>query len=707
LGKTTEKIGMLGRLLARDVFAPAVALALATVLLLLGALFYVAHDADTAAVLHDEAVVANGLNVRLLEVVESAVQSADDVAEAGLQPTLHFSALVSAGGHTLQAFEREQAASPEAVAEFRAAAEELVDTVRRMAQSSPARPANVIQSSAIAVVDGRAFVLAATLLPGGPGAPVLLTAEEIDDAFVAVIGDRFLLDGLRLQRGVHAASSGQARVAIADANGAEIAALVWQPRTPGAELLRKALPPVGVLIAILVIIGVVLYRRGQEAARKLKASEARATHLAYHDALTGLPNRLMFNARLALAMEELRRRGAHFAVHCIDLDRFKEVNDTFGHQVGDELIRLAARRIGDSCRSVDTVARLGGDEFAIVQSGTESMGASQLAERLIQSLSAPMDLSVGRVHIGASVGIVLVTEATDPQDCLRQADLALYRVKESGRGAYSFFEEEMDATVRFRRGLQADLHQALQEETLELHYQPQVDGAGRIVGLEALLRWAHPTRGAVSPSVFIPIAEECGLIDRLGFFTLRRAFEDSRRWPHLRVAINISAVQLRIRGFTEHLAELIVETGVDPYRFELEITEGVLLGDDPQTHETLKQIRDLGFSLALDDFGTGYSSLSYLQRYPVSKIKIDRSFVANLGVDREGEAVVAAIVRLARALRLSVIAEGVETNEQRLRLARAGCSEVQGFLFGRPAAPEAIEAILAEQCEQDTRAQAG
>jgi len=699
---------MWGRFLQRDLFAPAAALAVAAVVLLVGALFYVARNADEAAVLQDEAVVANGLNVRLTEVAQSAASLAEEVAQTGLQPSAGrgFTLLASPQAHTIVAFDGAAAASPERVAGFRAAARELIATVRQVAHAADSGAGEAaIQSSAVADIDGRIFILTATLLPGGRAAPTLVTADEIDDSFVATIGDRFLLDGLQLERARQRSDRGNAHVAITDAAGAEVAMLHWQPRKPGAELLRNALPPVLALIAILAVIGVLLYRRGKEAAHNLKASEARATHLAYHDALTGLPNRLMLTNRLGLAVEELRRRGTRFAVHCIDLDRFKEVNDTFGHHVGDELIRMAAGRIKDACRAVDTVSRLGGDEFAIVQTGVDAVGASQLAERVVSALAAPMDLSVGRVHIGASVGIALIADASEPQDCLRQADLALYRVKENGRGAYRFFEEEMDATVRFRRGLQADLHEALHQGALQLHYQPQVDGAGRIVGLEALLRWHHPVRGAVSPAVFIPIAEECGLIESVGFFTLRRAFEDSRRWPNLRIAINISAVQLRIKGFVARLADLTEETGVAPHRFELEITEGVLLGDDPHTHETLRQIRELGFSLALDDFGTGYSSLSYLQRYPVSKIKIDRSFVANLGADREGEAVVAAIVRLARALRLAVIAEGVETNEQRLRLARAGCSEVQGYLFGRPCAPEAIDGMLAEQSEEQERPQ--
>jgi diguanylate cyclase (GGDEF)-like protein len=690
---------MWGKLLQRDLFAPAATVIVLAVAVLVGALFYVGRSADQSAVLDSEATVANGVYVRMAEISALAADLApsyDNVATlAGANH--HMTLAIDRTGRTLSAHGESRPAPPERAAAFVEAALPLFQSVRQTASAGVAASGTGLQSSAVAVVGEEAFLLTATAARAGASPPMLLTVDRLDEAFLSTLSDRFLLDDARLELG-DVAARGRARALLPDVSGAPAATLSWAPRKPGAALLRSALPPVAVLIAALGFVGWLLYRRGQEAARNLVASEARATHLAYHDALTGMPNRLLLADRLARAVEEQRRRGAPFAVHCIDLDRFKEVNDTFGHQAGDELIRLAAQKISAACRSVDTVARLGGDEFAIIQTHIDLAGADRLAERIVALLAEPMQLSVGQVHIGGSVGVTFVREASgDPQEYLRQADLALYRVKEAGRGRHCFFEEEMDATVRFRRTLQADLHAALVDETLDLHYQPQVDGGGQIVGLEALVRWTHPTRGQLSPMVFVPIAEECGLIEELGFFTLRRAFEDSRRWPDVRIAINVSATQLRMKSFVPRLRDLVAETGINPSKFELEITEGVLLGDDPQTHATLREVRDLGFTLALDDFGTGYSSLSYLQRYPVDKIKIDRSFVAHLGVDKEGEAVVAAIVRLARALHLSVIAEGVETNEQRLRLARAGCSEVQGYLFGRPSPPDVIDQLLTSE----------
>ncbi len=435
----------------------------------------------------------------------------------------------------------------------------------------------------------------------------------------------------------------------------------------------------------------------QRAQTEIAASEARAKHLAYHDALTGLPNRALLWDRLAHALEVTRRGGQGFAVHCIDLDQFKGVNDTFGHQIGDELIRTASAKLAKLCRKADTLARLGGDEFAVVQLNSTPASAAAFADRIVAIMAEPIDLSVGQVHVGCSVGVTMIEDAaTDPLETLRQADLALYRAKGNGRGQYAFFESEMDAAVRTRRELQTDLKIALAKGELELAYQPQVNGEGAIVGVEALLRWTHKQRGVVPPGLFVPIAEESGLIVELGFFVLRRAFEQGARWPHIKIAVNVSAHQIRMKDFVTRLAVLIRETGAIPANFELEITEGVLLGDDPCTHATLQALRDVGFSLALDDFGTGYSSLSYLQRYPVDKIKIDRSFVANLGADAEAEAVISAIVKLAGALNLRVIAEGVETMEQRTVLSGAGCSEVQGYLYGRPMTAEAIDKLVGD-----------
>ena len=315
--------------------------------------------------------------------------------------------------------------------------------------------------------------------------------------------------------------------------------------------------------------------------------------------------------------------------------------------------------------------------------------------RLTEGLRQPIELEAGVVFIGCSIGITLVTDASlPPAEILRQADVALYRAKETVKGQFCFFEPDMDTAMKVRRSLEEDLRAALAANALHMAYQPQVNDHSGITGVEALLRWRHPTRGDLSPAFFVSVAEECGLIGELGMFAMRRAFEDSKRWTNLKVAINISPKQLRMSDFADKVVALVQETGVNPSQFELELTEGILVGDDPDTIAMLERLRGLGFDLALDDFGTGYSSLSYLQRYPINRIKIDRSFIANLGVDGEGEDFITAIVRLARALKLSVIAEGVETAAQHTTLAESGCSDMQGFLFGAPVSAAEIDAML-------------
>jgi diguanylate cyclase (GGDEF)-like protein len=434
----------------------------------------------------------------------------------------------------------------------------------------------------------------------------------------------------------------------------------------------------------------------------ITASELRIRHLAYHDSLTGLPNRALLSERLSLALESTSRSGDSFSLHLIDLDQFKVVNDTFGHLVGDELLQRASERLVKLCRRADTTARLGGDEFAIVHLNADRESAAALAERIVQQMALPIALSIGEVHLGCSLGVTVIEASSmDPLDCLRQADLALYKAKEAGRGQFAFFEPAMDLAVTSRRALQVDLRNALANGELELAYQPQVDSVGDVVGVEALARWTHRERGVVPPSIFIPLAEECGLIVELGVFALRRAFQDSLLWPNLKVAVNVSAHQLRQKQFFQIVEDLVRETCAVPSQFELEITESLLIGDDPATHATLQKLSDFGFAIALDDFGTGYSSLSYLQRYPIDKIKIDRSFIVNLGIDVEAKAVICAIVTLAAALNLRVIAEGVETIEQRSSLMSAGCSDVQGFLTGRPVAASAISQLMFAQAGND------
>jgi diguanylate cyclase (GGDEF)-like protein len=376
------------------------------------------------------------------------------------------------------------------------------------------------------------------------------------------------------------------------------------------------------------------------------------------------------------------------AVLCLDLDRFKEVNDTLGHPVGDALLQEVANRLRDMLRERDVVARMGGDEFVIIQVAAEpSKEAASLASRLIDIVSAPYDVNGHKIVIGTSVGIAISPDGKCDVDLLlAQADMALYRSKSDGRATYCFFEEEMNTRVHARRKLEQDLRLALANGEFELHYQPLVNlERNEIAGFEALLRWRHAERGMVSPANFIPIAEETGLILPIGEWVLRQACKDAATWPdHVKVAVNLSPVQFKCRTLADMVFNAVAASGIAASRLELEITETVLLHDGDATLATLRQLHDFGIRIAMDDFGTGYSSLSYLRKFPFHKIKIDRCFIASLQSGDSSIAIVRAISGLGRALGLSITAEGVETQEQ-LDVVRAeGYTEMQGYFFSAP-----------------------
>jgi diguanylate cyclase (GGDEF)-like protein len=423
--------------------------------------------------------------------------------------------------------------------------------------------------------------------------------------------------------------------------------------------------------------------------RLLNQALARARFLAAHDLLTGLPNRSLFGDRLVHALALARREAAPLAVLCLDLDRFKEVNDTLGHAAGDRLLKVVSARMAGVLRESDTLARLGGDEFAVVQpKASQPEAADALARRLIAVLEEPVDIEGHRVTVGVSVGIAMADESgsADPTQLMRDADLALYQAKESGRGGYSFFAPEMNRKLQERRSLEADLRVALAQGEFHLAYQPQVDlDTGTVTGAEALLRWDRPGVGNVPPDQFITLAEETGMIGQIGTWVLREACRVAATWPaHTTIAVNASPIQFRQPGLYEAVVAALESSGLAPERLEIEITEGVLLKDTDVTLETLRRLRSVGVKIAMDDFGTGYSSLGYLQKFPFDKVKIDRSFVRHLGDDRSAEAIVRAVVGMSHALGVRTIAEGVETPAQAEMLRLKGCQAVQGFLYGKP-----------------------
>lgn len=425
-------------------------------------------------------------------------------------------------------------------------------------------------------------------------------------------------------------------------------------------------------------------------------AQARIAHMAHHDALTGLPNRVLFRSRLADAVA-LGRRDQHSAVLYLDLDHFKSVNDTLGHPFGDALLKAVTERLCAQVRETDTVARLGGDEFAVVQSGVaQPAGAKALASRIVDALGAPYQIHGQQVVTGASIGIAIVPEdGGDPDLLLRNADLALYRAKADGRGTWCFFRPEMDAQMQARRNLELDLRRALGDGQFDLAYQPLMNlTTNTVTGFEALLRWDHPQRGQVLPSAFVPFAEESGLIVPIGRWVLQRACADAVTWPSsMRVAINVSVVQFGTRTLIGDVTAALQDSGLDPSRLELEITESAMLQDTEAVLDCLHELRAMGVGIAMDDFGTGYSSLSYLRRFPFSKVKIDRSFVEGLGQGRDCDAIVGAMIDLCENLGMTVLAEGVETEEQ-LRMLRAGrCGEAQGYLFSQPRPASEVAAM--------------
>ncbi len=435
-----------------------------------------------------------------------------------------------------------------------------------------------------------------------------------------------------------------------------------------------------------------------------KRAEARITFMAHHDALTELPNRLLLHERMDEMLARAKRSGAGLAVHCIDIDNFKTVNDTLGHPVGDRLLQAVAGRLRDVLRHEDLVARLGGDEFAILQTDiAEASEVASLAARVLAVLGEPLDLDGNIVTTGASIGIAIAPGDGDEADqLLKNADMALYRAKGDGKGTFRFFEAEMDARARTRRQLELDLRAALQAGDLKVHYQPLIQLAtGVITGCEALVRWHHKEHGMVPPSQFVAVAEETGLIGTLGAFVLKQACADAARWPEpIKVAVNLSPLQFRSGNLLAIVSEALEESGLPPNRLELEITETLLLDTSGPVLATLHALRALGVHISMDDFGTGYSSLSYLRSFPFDKIKIDRSFIHDMGESVDSQAIVRAIIGLGASLGITITAEGIENVGDLERLREEGCDEGQGYLFSkaRPNA-EIVAALMREERE--------
>ena len=461
-------------------------------------------------------------------------------------------------------------------------------------------------------------------------------------------------------------------------------------RLNGNAFLRVAAAVAALLLVLLGVAGYQFWVR----LRRQRRAETRVLYMAHHDVLSGALNRASFNEVLQQAAWRRAEGGPAFSLLCIDLDYFKEVNDSFGHAAGDEVLRVATQRLKACVREGDQVARLGGDEFAIVLLGVASVEAvTPLAQRIVEALAQSYEVAGQRVYCGGSVGVAIHgLDATDPDDLLGKADLALYRAKANGRGGFSFYDVAMDQQMQARRELTRDLRDAITGGQMSLHYQPLYSrDAYTLTGYEALLRWQHPTRGNIAPVEFIALAEQTGAIDVIGLWVLRRACLQAASWPApLTVAVNLSALQFASDNLVELVTRALSDAGLAPERLELEITESLLMHNTEQVMCQLRALSALGISIAMDDFGTVYSSLACLWRFPFDKVKIDRAFTHNLGHDAKVGVIVQSIISLAHSLNIRVNAEGVETPSQMAALQDRGCDELQGFLLGRPGPGEGL-----------------
>ena len=453
------------------------------------------------------------------------------------------------------------------------------------------------------------------------------------------------------------------------------------------------------LVAGLILFGFVLIALLFRHIHLLGRAQRKLRVLAHQDPLTGLANRALFQETLEQVLSKQDRNNTTDAVLLLDLDRFKEVNDSFGHGMGDALLKEVTRRLSNCVSPQDVLARFGGDEFAILQRNVASpQNCARLASQIVSALRAPFVIDGHELVIGTSICIAYVHKDSSPSQILQFADLALYRAKAAGRGTFQFFAPEMNEQLQARRQLELDLRKAVANSELELAFQPIVNlEAYQICGFEALLRWTHPEKGEIAPTEFIPLAEETGLISTLGRWVIEQACIEAAKWSsNLHVAVNLSPVQFRSANLAAQIMKALQTSGLAPERLELEITESVLLQDNDATLETLHKIKDLGVRIALDDFGTGYSSLSYLRRFPFNKIKIDKLFVQDLPDEGDSAVIVESTIRLGSNLKMTTTAEGVETEEQFMRLRAIGCDQAQGFFFAKPKPPGELEFTLKE-----------
>jgi diguanylate cyclase (GGDEF)-like protein len=563
----------------------------------------------------------------------------------------------------------------------------------------PARWAGHIVS-----VDGRPAVVAALtivpnvnmeLLKGTPN--LLVSVKYIDEAFTSEIGRSLLLPDLSMTPEM-AQRDGVVSEAFVGDDGVPAGFLSWTTRRPGQVLLTIILPLVAFGVFAAGVLASTLFKRLKRGSEELARRESQARYEAKHDALSGLPNRVRMVEEIErfLYRRTPKRNNLRAVAAYIDIDRFKDINDTLGHAAGDQLIKAVGQRLKARLRPQDFLSRFGGDEFVILGVSADPEASTALAERVAQAFAAPFSINDQSIRVTASIGLSVAPDnGVTADELMRHADIALYEAKNGGRDRAVLFSVDMSEKVEHRRSIELDLRAALEAKKLRLHYQPIIScSTGAIVGVEALLRWRHPVHGEMSPADFIPIAENSGLLPALGEWTLNRAMKDSKRWPNLEVAVNLSPVQFRHVDLGAMLRALVAKHGVDPSRFVLEITENVLLEATDHTNSIFAAIRAMGFQTALDDFGTRYSSLAYLCNFKFDKIKIDRSFVSRISRVDASRTIVQSVVRLGHALGMDVVAEGVESELEAVMMTSFGCTELQGFYFSKALAADEIAELL-------------
>jgi diguanylate cyclase (GGDEF)-like protein len=524
-----------------------------------------------------------------------------------------------------------------------------------------------------------------------------LLASVIDagPSLMSEIGKSVLIADLTLLGAGKTTIAKEAESALKSDMGQPIGTLMWTPQHPGWHLIKDVLPLLILIAGVVAASLTVLFRRLIASTQSLAAREEEAQYLANHDALTGLPNRRM----LLKSIKDIGLAGGSqdaFLLACIDLDRFKDINDTMGHHAGDALIRAVAARVAAAIAPTDVLARLGGDELAILRHATGRHEAERLGRTLQSCFSDPFAIMGQLVETTGSIGITAGKAEHGLEDVLRKADIAMYDAKGSGRGQIRIFEPIMAAKLEQRHSIEVDLKRAIAAGELTLNYQPILNATtGLITSVEALLRWNSPVHGNVAPDVFVQIAEDAGLMADLGRFVIHQAMQDSRRWPNILTAINISPAQLRSATIVDDLISAAHAFGVPADMIVLEITETILLANDSRTVETLKRLKMAGFTLALDDFGTGYSSISYIRDFPFDALKIDRSFVQSIDTSPRSMAIIEAIIVLAQKTGLEIVAEGIESQHEMQMMMQVGCSHLQGYLFSKPLPATYIEAMTA------------